>query len=176
MATLLIMALPEESQKRFEHARIEVHYCGIGMLNAAYITHKLITEQNPSKIINLGTAGSFKLKKGDLVECSSFVQRFASKSVIPGYQKIESANFITKLQKVVCGTGDFIQTEESTYFDIMDMEAYAMAYVCKKLNVNFHAIKFISDNSNENTLSDWKKNLEQASEALFQTYQDLKIK
>ena len=136
----------------------------------------MIIERKPTKVINLGTAGSFKLKKGDLVECSSFIQRFAFKSAIPGHQRIDTTDFISQLPKAICGTGDYLQKEQSTFFDIMDMEAYAMAFVCQKLNVNFHSIKFISDNSNENTLSDWKKNLQQASEALFQTYHDLKIK
>ena len=173
MATLLIMALPEESQNRFENAQIEVHYSGIGAVKAAYLTHKLILERKPSRIVNLGTAGSFKFKQAELVECSSFVQRFPTNLTIPGFAKITASEFLTNFPKAVCGSGDFIQSEPGASFDIMDMEAYAIAYVCAKLNVSFHSIKYVTDSSNENTYKDWKKNLNSASAALLEVYKTL---
>ena len=43
--------------------------------------------------------------------------------------------------------------------DIVDMEAYAIAKVCKKYDVNFKCFKYISDKADENAASDWKENI-----------------
>jgi adenosylhomocysteine nucleosidase len=41
----LIMALPNESKGLFEQAGIEVHYSGIGKVNAAYKAFEVIQKQ-----------------------------------------------------------------------------------------------------------------------------------
>jgi len=48
------------------------------------------------------------------------------------------------------------------------MEAYAIARVCKKYDVDFRCFKYISDKADENAASDWRENIKKGNE-LFQT-------
>jgi adenosylhomocysteine nucleosidase len=173
MATLLIMALPEESQMVFEKNGHKPYYCGIGQTKAAFWTQKLIADLKPDQVINLGTAGSHSFKQGDLVECTSFIQRPAN-NFIPISSKSLKIDSCTELPKVICGTGDFIETGKPlVQCDVMDMEAYAMAYVCKQLNVKFTSVKYVSDNSDQNMLNHWHSCLQDAATKLFNEYQKL---
>jgi adenosylhomocysteine nucleosidase len=63
-------------------------------------------------------------------------------------------------KKLRCGTGDnFVQTNEDTYSDIFDMEAYALAKVCHYYDVPFISFKYITDGADEQAHEDWEKNL-----------------
>ena len=176
MATILIMALKEESQGLFEKNEIIPHYCGMGQVKAAFYTQKLIHELKPKHVINLGTAGSYSFKQGDLVECTSFVQRRAN-NFLPFKSKTLNTPALTDLASASCGTGDFIDKDACLVnCDVVDMEAYAMAYVCEQLQVGFTSIKYVSDNSNEAISKDWGANLNEASEKLLVAYKLLQNK
>jgi len=54
----LMMALPNESKGLFEQAGIEVHYSGIGKVNAAFKAFEVIQKTGCKVLLNLGTAGS----------------------------------------------------------------------------------------------------------------------
>ena len=54
----LVMALPSESKGLFEAEGIEVHYSGIGKVNAAFKAFEVIQTTGCKTLINLGTAGS----------------------------------------------------------------------------------------------------------------------
>ena len=182
--TLVVMALADESQGLFEKVGIHPLYTGIGQVRAAYSITKALCDHKPKAILNLGTAGSFHLKQGDLVECSGFVQRNSKNGLAGGglrTKAIQVANPLTNLPKVICGTGDFIQEANlltlsnltqnlQKNFEIMDMEAYALAYVAQQMNIPFYSIKYISDNSNAQTASDWKKNSQEAAQNLLNIY------
>ena len=43
--------------------------------------------------------------------------------------------------------------------DVVDMEAYAIAKVCKLENIEFRCFKYISDNADQNASKDWNTNL-----------------
>jgi adenosylhomocysteine nucleosidase len=49
--------------------------------------------------------------------------------------------------------------------DVVDMEAYAIAKVCKLENIEFKCFKYISDNADENADNDWNKNLAKGASA-----------
>ena len=118
----------------------------------------------------MGTAGSLSFNQGEIVECTSFVQRLPYKNSLKIMPSIE-VEAKTKLKKTICGTGDFIEINEClTKCDVMDMEAYAMAYVCQQYQVPFTSIKYISDHSNENLLADWNRHLKLGAEALLENY------
>ena len=58
-----------------------------------------------------------------------------------------------------CGSGDsFVTKKIEMNVDVVDMEAYALAKVCKLENIKFRCFKFISDNADENATSDWIEN------------------
>lgn len=163
------MALHQESQGLFESAGINVHYTGIGLVKAAQKTTEIILRYQPQHILNLGSAGSRKWPEGTLVEVETFLRRDPVLSIL---DKKISVKTRTHLPKVICGSADFVDLKEAAaHWQIMDMEAYAMASVCADLNVEFTSIKFITDSSNESTVQDWKKNLKICAESLLKFYQ-----
>lgn len=173
MATLLIMALPDESQMVFENNGHKPFYCGIGQTKAAFHTQKLITEHKAKHVINLGTAGSHTFKQGDLVECTSFVQRYPN-DFFPLKSKVLKTKARTSLSTAVCGTGDFIESSKPlVQCDVMDMEAYAMAYVCQQLGVEFTSIKYVSDYSDHQIIESWRSCLQDAANKLYNEYEKL---
>lgn len=75
---------------------------------------------------------------------------------------------------ITCGTGDSFVTEKDPWFDysnvdIVDMEAYALARVCRDFGVNFRCFKYISDSADENAQDSWQKNI-QNGQKLFQKW------
>lgn len=169
-STLYVMALPEESQGLLEKIGIVPFFTGIGQVKAAFSLTKAIADKKPLRIINLGTAGSFNRNPGELVECTSFVQR-QSTLFMPKSRTLHSTGRLTELPSVVCGTADFVQHAFSggEHYDVMDMEAYALAYVAAQSNVPFYCIKFITDHSGEDVVTEWKTNLKFAAEKLAET-------
>jgi adenosylhomocysteine nucleosidase len=181
----LLMALPSESQKAFEKENIPVIYTGIGKVNASFKATEVILQKKPKVVINLGTAGSNKFQTHDLIECSGFVQRDMDLSPlgfplgetpldpIPGLIHAEKL-ICTDLKSGVCGTGDGFEVGKSRLnCDLVDMEAYAIAKVCKINKVTFHSFKYITDGSDENAHKDWVGNLVPAANALLNLYKKL---
>jgi adenosylhomocysteine nucleosidase len=63
-------------------------------------------------------------------------------------------------KKLRCGTGDnFVQDDTDTYSEVYDMEAYALAKVCRYYEVPFISFKYITDSANESSPKDWEENL-----------------
>lgn len=174
--TLLVIALVEESQGLFENAGLQPLYTGLGSVNSAYSLTRAIYDLKPKTILNLGTAGSFRLPQGKAVECSAFVQRHIAKKYLPS-KKIITSHYLTDLPKAICGTADHIEHSldplNETFYDIMDMEGYALAYVAQRSNVPFHAVKFVSDTSGQDVFLNWKSNLPAAAKNLFQIYREI---
>lgn len=169
---LILMALPQESQGRFEAENVKVHYTGVGKIKATFAALNLVEQLKPEWVINLGTAGSKKLQPGQLVECSHFIQRDPFFAQFP--QKIFETHTLSNLPQVTCGSADSIEYgDRKIECDIFDMEAYALAYVCDQKNIKFNSFKYITDASNEDTITDWKKNLNAASSALFEQYKKI---
>ena len=145
----LIMALPNESKGLFEQAGIEVHYSGIGKVNAAYKAFEVIQKTGCKTLINLGTAGSTYFDKHELVEVSQFVQRDMDVSPLGftvGFTPFDTMHpaeihlepFFQQLRTGICGTGDSFETGESKVpCHLVDMEGYALAKVCKKQGVKW---------------------------------------
>ena len=70
---------------------------------------------------------------------------------------------------LVVGSGDsFAVGKPEIECDIVDMEAYAIARVCKKYDVDLNrCFKYISDKADENAASDWRENIRKGNK-LFQ--------
>ena len=73
---------------------------------------------------------------------------------------------ITSKEGYSCGTGDsFVNKKIDMEVDVVDMEAYAIAKVCRLENIEFKCFKYISDNADENADNDWNKNLAKGASA-----------
>ena len=172
---LIVCALEIETQGQLED--YDVLYTGVGKVNAtlkltlkfgkfgSYIPYDLV--------INYGTAGSRKIKKKQLVDCTKFVQRDMDVTVL-GFMRVQTP-FEDKIpiildfdhvefnpigRKASCGSGDnFVEDRTNYYGEVVDMEAYALAKVCHHYDINFISFKYITDGADEQSHEDWEKNL-----------------
>ena len=140
------------------------NHVGVGKVNATYNTLKLINIHKPKLIINYGTVGAINTELKGIVECTKFYQRDMDVRGLDfelgetPFDKIKE--IITSKYGYSCGTGDsFVNKKIDMEVDVVDMEAYAIAKVCKLENIEFKCFKYISDNADENADHDWNKNL-----------------
>lgn len=179
----LIMALPNESKGLFEQAGITVHYSGIGKINAAYTAFDVIQKTGCKTILNLGSAGSSFFDAHELIEVKTFVQRDMDVSQL-GFdvgvtpmdehfpREIHLESYFPHLVQGVCGTGDSFETgQPKVSCNLVDMEGYALAKVCKKLDVRLVSIKYITDGANDTAHLDWEDNLLLGAQKLLKLYQ-----
>lgn len=179
----LIMALPNESKGLFEQAGIQVHYSGIGKINAAFKAFEVIQKTGCKTLINLGSAGSSHFDAHSLVEVITFVQRDMDVSplgfavgVTPMDDEIPAEIYTQPhfelLPKGICGTGDSFETGiPKVSCNLVDMEAYALAKVCQKLGVRLISVKYITDGANDTAHLDWEENLLLGAQKLLALYQ-----
>ncbi len=159
MNKLFVAALKEETPglNFFQHI-------GVGKINATYNLNKLIHRFKPTEIINYGTAGAIKKDISGLVECTKFYQRdMDARGILNlklGETPFDNINEIIHSDEgLSCGSGDsFVTKKIEMNIDVVDMEAYAIAKVCKLENIKFRCFKFISDKADENATSDWIEN------------------
>jgi adenosylhomocysteine nucleosidase len=140
------------------------NHVGVGKINATYNTLQLIHIHKPKIIINYGTAGAINTELKGIIECTKFYQRDMDVRGLDfelgetPFDKIKE--IITSEKGYSCGTGDsFVNREIEMKVDVVDMEAYAIAKVCKLENIEFKCFKYISDNADKNANNDWNTNL-----------------
>ena len=159
MNKLFVAALKEETVglNYFYHV-------GVGKINATYNLIKLIHKHKPLKIINYGTAGSLKKELSGIVECTKFYQRDMDvRGLLDlklGQTPFDNINeIVNSVEGYSCGSGDsFVNKKIEMDVDLVDMEAYALAKVCKLEGIDFRCFKYITDNANDNAPSDWINN------------------
>jgi len=175
--TLFVFALASEAAGEFDDCKKLL--CGIGKVNAAYELTKALTEYRPGLIINVGSAGSNVFERGTVVCCTKFIQRDMDVRGL-GYELYETP-FSTDpvvleygfsldgLPQGICGTGDnFEMSHGATVYNVVDMEAFALAHVAKKENIPFLCLKYISDGADGGAADDWAVQVHKAAEALRQ--------
>ena len=165
MNNIILIALEQEAPNMASWDN--VFFTGVGKVNAAIQLTSYLLSHPVSLVINYGTAGSRNIPVGELVKCTKFVQRDMDKTAL-GFKLGETA-YETTVPMIIdygegltCGTGDnFVQDvdKELDIIDVFDMEAYALAKVCYLFNVPFVSYKYISDNADDDSPSDWEKNL-----------------
>ena len=161
----LVIALPQEAEGITDYP---VYFSGCGKVNATIATMKAIHDGH-DYIINFGTAGAVSPISG-LVEITGYVDRDMDARPIKcklGQTPFEDGIILGE-EGIVCGTGDkFATSTPEIECDIVDMESYAIAKTCMKQGVKFRSFKYISDNADENSASDWEENVHKGNE-LFQ--------
>ena len=172
MDKLFLAAIKEETVglDYFKHV-------GVGKINATYNTLRLINIHKPKLIINYGTAGAINTQLKGIIECTKFYQRDMDVRGLDfelGETPFDQVKeIITSKKGYSCGTGDsFVNKKIDMEVDAVDMEAYAIAKVCKLENIEFKCFKFISDNADENANNDWKANLKLGTSAFAKLVND----
>ena len=150
-----------------------IQYTGVGKVNAAYQATRVIYEFKPKYIINYGSAGSLNSNITGLHQVTKFLQRDMQAEQLGfkvGETPFDEINIIlTGSEGISCSTGDnFVDKNPNIFSELVDMEAYAIAKVCLRENIQFLCFKFISDQANEDASNDWKEKLSFGSD-LFKT-------
>ena len=172
---LIVCALEIETQNELND--YDVIYTGVGKVNATYelTTHfgKYGSYIPYSLVINYGTAGSRKIKKKTLVDCTKFIQRDMDVTGLgfmrgetpfeqdpPVVIQQQNIDFNPIGRNATCGSGDnFVEDKTNYYGEVVDMEAYALAKVCYLRDVPFISFKYITDGADEQAHEDWETNL-----------------
>jgi adenosylhomocysteine nucleosidase len=183
------MALPQESRGLLERAGAQVLYTGVGKVNAAANLARQLAElrcsgETPSKVLNLGTAGSRSVPAHTLVACNRFSQRDMDVSGL-GFERgvtpfdsapavLEFPPVFTDLRQLACSTADSFATHlHDVDGDVVDMEAFALARVCVAERVPFGCAKYVTDGADSDSAVHWEAALEAAAQSFARLYESL---
>ena len=182
MRIKLFVALPSEFPKEKAPLGVDVIYTGVGKVNAAIKVTETLKELIPSDtiVINYGSAGASGDLVGCLVKCKNFIQKdidarpFVNKTITPFdeiiYPKFSDDSTLSFGTGLICYTQDKFEKKPA---EINDMEAYAIAKVCKIYGFDFTAYKYISDNGSH---EDWENNHNKGIELFLQKLkEDFKV-
>tara|TARA_B110000046_G_scaffold64379_1_gene71870 strand:+ start:25370 stop:25936 length:567 start_codon:yes stop_codon:yes gene_type:complete len=177
---ILVCVALEAELPEFRLNGYTVLYTGVGKVQAAA---KLAYELgSPSRhpryteVWNYGTAGGLNPLVAGLVEIGTFVQRDmcaepqAPRGTIPFSDPVVGdLKTHAPIMQVRCGTGDSFVMAPDPWFvkadvDCVDMEGWALAYVCKQHHIKFRSWKYISDMADEDAAESWAKNVQDGAE------------
>ena len=162
-------------------------FTGVGKVNATHIlTRYLVNNPQVKTVINYGTCGGIHgVSKGQIVKVTTFVQGdmycgnlTEGKGITYGDDPAIAGTINYGTDGVICRTQDqFIDDIETldklqyllegNKFNIVDMEAYALAKTCAYLNVDFICYKYVSDDANEAASDDWEENVSKGEELFY---------
>lgn len=173
---LVTYALTEE-MVNFEWENAEFYYLktGIGKMKSAYYVATAIHNFKPDVVINIGTAGSINHAVGDVFYCTQFLDRdmYNARNLGVSYRVDMTLALMEKGiaqswgNEGICNTGDqFITNIDGIEGDVVDMEAYAQAWVCEKNEIPFVAIKCVTDVIGQNSVKHWESKLSEAKQHL----------
>lgn len=172
MNDLIVLALKDEAPTLFSKYK-NVFEIGVGKVNAAINTTKLIAEHKPKRIFNFGTAGGITVGTG-IYRINRVHQHDVNLMAIghhPGQHLHDNMSFITLPGNgKICASGDLFVTDTSRLriaCDIIEMEAYSIAKAAITMGVEVEIHKFITDLADENAGGDWKKHVA-SGEMLYQ--------
>lgn len=164
---ILFVALESELPKELVPPNVYVYYTGVGKVNAAIRATQVLTGFQTSGwvaedviVLNYGSAGSTTIPKGTLADCRYFIQQdmntpFGKQHATPFDELVYPQ---LKESTLEFGTGYVCRTQdkfEDNPNGIFDMEAYAIAKVCKIYGFDFTAYKYISDGGDTD---EWEAN------------------
>lgn len=148
---------------------------GVGKVKSAFYLSEAIARAQPDLVVNMGTAGTVCHRVGDIFVCRHFIDRDMQKLSALGVEyEIDSAELLAQKGyclhwqgEGVCNTGDTFLTELSDVKgDVVDMEAYAQALVCRAKNTPFIAVKYVTDIIGQNSVKHWEDKLGDARKGL----------
>ena len=182
---LIVSALADELPEALPET---VLFTGVGKINATYaLTRYLAGHPEIRTVINYGTGGgAHKVEMGNLYKCTTFLQgdmncgQLADGPGITFGDDVAVAGVISYGDDgLICRTQDQFVTDvsaldmfqhliEDNKFNIVDMEAYALAKVCTSMGKDFHCYKYISDDASQNADNDWYDNVAGGEELFYE--------
>lgn len=144
---------------------------GVGKVRAAVeLSSYLAQHPDIDTVINYGTAGGIKnVSKGYIYPVNRFIESdFRTCAIdVPHKDIIEVDSWLEGVDHLCCSTQDHFVTDTSELDDVpfgdqvnlVDMESYALAYVCEQYGVRFICYKYISDDADDTAAAEWVKNV-----------------
>lgn len=175
MKILVTYAIAQE-RVEVKFPNCEINYCqmGIGKVNAALSVYEAVNNFRPDVVLNVGTAGSVAHAVDSIVICSRFIDRDMVKCKDFGVDY--EHHFHDEVKAIdlfrgwnidnTCNTGDSFVTQVIADADAFDMENFAVAALCKRLNIPLVSVKYITDKIGENSPKHWEDKLEDAQKGL----------
>lgn len=175
MVQFIILAALEQEFKFNRILHSQVHYTGIGKINAAVRTSELIISLKPKLVINVGTVGALTLNAASASFIRSVIERdmlgmpLAIRGKVPFDSKPNE--YFSDKGESKCATGDSFVTSPDSWLvdqevDYVDMELFAIAKTSYYFGVPWRSIKYVSDFTNDNSVKDWNKSLNKSSREL----------
>ena len=155
---------------------------GVGKVKSAYYVSEVLNQAKPDLVINVGTAGSIDCQVGDILVCRHFIDRDMQKLADMGLEyEIDSSALLAEkgycmhwAGEGICNTGDTFLTELSDVKgDVVDMEAFAQAFVCRAKNVPFISVKYVTDIIGQNSVKHWEDKLADARKGLGEFFEQI---
>lgn len=177
---LILTALESELNAADAPAGVDVMYCGVGKVNAAMHATQAIVSARPALVINFGTAGKVNPACDGLLEVGTVIQRdmmampLSPRGVTPlANQEEQPPSLHSGVPGIICGTGDSFVTAADDWLreqqvDLVDMELFAIARVCRHFGVPWRAFKYITDDANEHSADDWTNNVHRGADLFWQ--------
>ena len=160
MSNILLVSATKLEHHDKELFGIPIHIVGVGKVESAINTYKLIQEHKPQQVINFGSCGNLKAHNiGNVLEIGTVYDDFHG-CVVPEHSSIKVSD--TKVKLFTTDTFyDSTATYSNSYVenlrkcDLVDMEGYSIAKVCLSENISLSLFKWISDSGDS---TDWRAN------------------
>jgi len=160
---ILFVALESELPKELVPPNVSVYYTGVGKVNAAIKATEVLSGlffNFNATVLNYGSAGSNTIPKGTLADCRYFIQNDMHTPFGKTHETPFDSEIYPEIKEptIEFGSGYVCRTQdkfEDNPQGIFDMEAYAIAKVCKIYGFDFRAYKYISDGGD---IDEWEEN------------------
>ena len=167
--TILVSATPLEHGGLVEINGLPIFQIGIGKTNSSMNMTEIILKEKPDVVINFGSCGNLKdFKVGEVIEVGTVHNNIDVRPFAPYGCTPENNECEIKLSNsgIKCFTTDQIYDNSRTDYaqkylemitscDIVDMECYSLAYVCKQYGIDFKSYKWVSDDGD---IENWERN------------------
>lgn len=170
--------LNQEKENLYRKENITLLISGVGKQRTAICLTKYLCEnKKPSKIINIGYAGSTDIQVGKWV---NITRAYNYEWEIPGEEKYVMLDFGSQkletienkdVEKVECYSAEcFVVDTDIEEHVAFDMELHSIAFICDEYEIPLYSLKKISDNLN---LEHYRENVKQ--EDIFELHSSLDI-
>ena len=153
---------------------------GVGKTNAAINTMKAIMIEKPDLVINFGTAGALNknvvpgmYRIGRVVQRDFDARPLASDIGIVPYDDTPLSIALDYTQGLTLSTGDnFVTSPPEVHSDLVDMEGWAVAKVCREMKVPLEMYKYVTDNADKNAAKDWLAQIRKGGQEFIRMLND----
>jgi adenosylhomocysteine nucleosidase len=169
MSDILLVSATELEHGVDNLGGVPIHIVGVGKISSAINTTRLVEKYNPKLVINFGSCGNLQyFEIGDLIEVGTVFNDIDTRpfaeyghTSFSNWAEIEISN-----SPVSCFSTDYFydstqQKYSEMYMkmikrcDVIDMELYSIAQVCKTYDIPLKSFKWVSDDGNS---KNWEEN------------------